>query len=148
MHSGSFGDGYISLPRNRVQLTYFKMTRRNTGIIFPKTTCRIPSVPFLCPIRIPEGRLRLLRHRIALFRCLLLRQMDNTRKHSQHRRYRPATEPYSHNHDPSKLFSMKMPVLARIYQANSKLSLRRSNFPLHTLITDNLRVTPFPLLLR
>ena len=141
LHSGSFGDGCILPSHNRARSMYFKMPKmetKTTGIIFPKTTCRNPSVPSLCPIRISEGRLSLLRHSITLFRCLLLPQMDKARKHPQHRRQRPATTPHSHNHDPSELFSMTTPVLARIYQANSNLSLRRSNFPLHTRISDDL----------
>ena len=135
LHSGLLGDGCTSLSRNRARSTYFMMpemeTRRTTRIIFPTTTCRNPS---LCPIRLPEERLSLPRHKILL-QCLLLRQMDSARKHPQHRRHRLAEEPHSHNNDPSELFNMTTPLLARIYQASSTLSLRRSSFPLHTRIS-------------
>ena len=139
LHSGSFGDGCIALSRNGARSTHFKMTKmeigRTAGILFSKTSCRNPSVPFLCPIRLADGRLSLPRHTTVLFRCLLLRQMDRARNHPYHRRHRAPEEPQSHNNDPSELFNMTTPLLARIYQANSKLSLRRSNFPLHTRIS-------------
>src|SRR6266567_148366 len=114
------------------------MTKMETGrvMIFPNTTRRNPT---LCPTRLSEGRLRLPRHTIVLFQCLL-RQMSSARKHPRQRQQRPVKAPHSHSYDPSILFSMTTPVLARIYQA--KLSLRRSNFHLHTRIYANLNAPP------